>query len=105
VVIPVSRIRAGTEWRFYLRPINRPPGPVDYNTVDVTIDGKFPADPPPPPTRNDWIDVSATSYNNASMPGNYLVECVPAGLLPGQSYQFKVIVDKVGELDPRADVF
>ena len=100
VVVPISRIRPDTEWRFYLRPVTNPNDPDNYRDAMVTIKGKFPATNPPP-DRSDWIDV-AGSYNGT--PGHYLVECVPAALTSGEEFEFLVDVQFVGELDPRAKV-
>jgi hypothetical protein len=100
VVVPMSRIRAGTEWRFYLRPVTNPNDPANYRDAKVTIDGKFPASEDPP-NRNDWIDVSG-SYNGAA--DRYLVECVPEDVKKGDTFEFLVNVESVGQLDPRARV-
>jgi hypothetical protein len=102
VVVPVSRIRADTEWRFYLRPVTNPNDPDNYRDATVTIKGKFPATNPPP-ERNDWIDV-AGSWSGTNTPGHYLVECVPETVTEGEEFEFLVDVEFVGELDPRAKV-
>lgn len=100
VVVPVSDIKAGAEWRFYLRPSKRANDIVDYETVKVTITGKFPA-VNDPPDRNDWISVSGAYADDSK---HYLVQCVPDDLDEGEQYEFLVEVKTVGTLDPRADV-
>lgn len=100
IVVPVSRIRADSEWRFYLRPVTNPTDPENYRDALVKIKGKFPA-VNPPPDRNDWIDVEGT-WNGT--PSRYLVECVPDDLDEGEEFEFLVNVEFIGQLDPRARV-
>lgn len=101
-VIPVSEIRSNSEWRFKLMPKRNPGDPADYENVNVRIVGKPPSggdigDPGP----NQWIDVSGTESGSSS---GTLVECVPAAAAIGETYEYLVIVDSVGTLDPRAKV-
>ena len=96
IVVPLSKIRAGTEWRFYLKPEKKRGQPPVHAANHVTIDGK---DSPGP---NDWIFVEGTWDGSGSK--HYLVECVPATAVTGETFEYLVDVDKVGELDPRAKV-
>jgi len=106
VVIPISRIRAGTEWRFYLLPIDSLGGATQFGDALVTIDGKpAPYTPPTPPANDDWIDVSK-SYNNATVAGRsrYIALCVPTDVEEHQVWQYLVKIETIGTLDPRAHV-
>jgi hypothetical protein len=105
-VIPVSQIRGGTEWRFYLLPIDSLGGATQYGNAMVTIDGKPPPPPQPtPPATDDWIDASGT-YNTATVAGRsrYIALCVPNELVRGQDWRYEVTIDTVGTLDPRGHV-
>lgn len=103
VVIPVSKIRADTEWRFYLLPIDSLGGTTAYGDKTVKIDGK----PPPytPPANDDWID-GEKSYDTATVSGKsrYITVCVPSTVVKGQTWEYLVHVDTVGTLDPRGHV-
>jgi len=105
-VLPISKIRPESEFRFLLLPkVRKTDPPVDYKNAFVSItsdddDGDTPAN---------WLDVKGTL--NAD--GKTLVTCVPSasGLTKSQ-YKYKVTVswpseapaDALGYLDPRADV-
>jgi len=105
-VIPVSRIRAGTEWRFYLLPIDSLGGATQYGNAKVTINGKpAPYTPPTPPANDDWIDAFGT-YNNATVAGRsrYIALCVSDEVVPGQNWQYEVTIETIGTLDPRGRV-
>lgn len=103
VVIPVSRIRQDSEWRFYLLPIDSLGGTTAYGDKIVKIDGK-PA-PYTPPANDDWLKAEGT-YNSAAVSGRsrYITACVPSSVVKGQYWEFLVNVDTVGELDPRGHV-
>ncbi len=106
MVIPISKIRANTEWRFYLLPIDSLGGATAYGDAMVTIDGKpAPYVPPNPPANDDWLKVEGT-YNLATVSGraHYISLCVDADVVPGQQWQFLVDVDTIGHLDPRGHV-
>lgn len=106
VVIPLSKIRAGTEWRFYLLPTDRPRGSSAsaLSMRTVTVDGK-PAGPAPPPGANQWI-FTAGDFSGGMPAGNvrYISQCVPATLNEGDEFQYLVDVEGIGTLDPRARV-
>ena len=95
VVLPVSKVRANTEFRIRLIPERRPKTDlVDYETVDVTVMGK--------PGPSAWISGNG-NYNGAS--AHWIpVGCVPASAAIGTVYEFTVEVAGVGWIDPRADV-
>jgi hypothetical protein len=104
VVIPISNIQPGTEWRFYLKPIIQTGDPDDYNTVNVKITGKDPADPPAPADANNWISTDGDYASAGTGRLRYITECVPPTVAVGDKFQFMVEVAEVGELDPRANV-
>ena len=105
-VLPISKIKPESEFRFGLIPKSRKTDPpVVYKDAFVTItSADDDLDVPP-----DWLDVSGTF--NAD--GGTLVTCVPkeAGL-KNEQYKFAVTVswpgtdpaDTLGMLDPRVDV-
>jgi hypothetical protein len=119
VVIPLSTIKANTEWRFYLLPIDSLGGKTVYGDSTVTIDGKLVGLesldnsgaltpyvlPTPPPLNDDWLAASGT-YNTAFVDRNkrYLVACVPADVQIDQEWRYLVEIDNVGEVDPRGHV-
>jgi len=80
--------------------------PVNDSVKDkeVTITGKV----PPEPGDNTWIDTAGTGLGNA-IKGTYdndkvLKACVKPPISAPASYYYIVDIDKVGTLDPRADV-
>ena len=93
-LLPVSKVRANTEFRILLIPEHRPKtDPVDYKTVDVTVTGK---------PGSAWISGNG-NYDGAST--HWIpVGCVPPTAVIGTVYEFKVEVAGVGWIDPRADV-
>ena len=99
VVVPISEIRPDTEWRFKLVPITKAGDPVDYRNANVKILGKPSTSMPPGP--NDWIDVSGQKSTSSD---GVLIQCVPATLPIGNTYEYLVEVEFVGTLDPRANV-
>lgn len=105
VVIPLSKIRAGTEWRFYLLPTDRSRGSSSTALASrkVIIDGK-PAGPLPPGP-NQWI-LTDGDFAGGTPAGNvrYLSQCVPATLVEGEEFEYLVDVEGIGTLDPRARV-
>ncbi len=98
VVVPISKIRPNTEWRFELVPITKPSDAIDYKNVKVEVIGKPSTVMTPGP--NDWINVSGEKSTSSK---GVLTLCVPA-TLPLNSYEYLVEVDSVGKLDPRARV-
>ena len=103
-VVPISRIRANTEWRFKLRPINLSSDYEEdiYETLNVEIDGKV-AETPYDPGHNDWITASGT-YTGSASDKHTLILCTPSELPDDTTYKYLVEVEKVGVIDPRADV-
>ena len=106
VVLPVSKIHPGSEFRLGLIPqVRKTDPPVDYEDAIVTITSTDDDLDSPP----NWLDVSG-SYNAN---GRTLVTCVPedAGLTRDK-YKFDVTVswpgvaasDTLSFLDPRANV-
>ena len=104
VVIPISKVRENTEFRFGLMPKKRSNQNRDYKTAKVSItsdddDGDTPAD---------WLDVEGT-YADAV--DGTLVACVPDFALGDdekKTYKYKVTISDgptvYGYLDPRADI-
>ncbi len=106
VVIPLSKIRVDTEWRFILKPIQlgKSVSGDDYKDKIVRITGKRPLDA--------WLDTAAAGGNEIS--GTYngaadhtLAACVKIVPVPavGTPVYFVVEVQDIGTLDPRADVY
>jgi len=105
-VLPVSKIRPESEFRFTLIPkVRKTDPPVDYEDAFVTITSTDDDLDNPP----NWLDVSGSFNVN----GRTLVTCVPkeAGLKKTE-YKFDVTVswpgtdpgDTLGFIDPRAKV-
>ena len=101
IVIPISKIKENTEWRFILAPVTLPGDPNNYETAAVTITGKNADDV--------WIDTAGPS--SMLITGDFatdkiLTACVKGlpNLLPGTEYNFEVTVSGVGTLDPRGRV-
>ena len=119
VVIPLSRIRANTEWRFYLYPLDKQGGSAAYGDSMVTIDGKAAGDDvlrtgatslapyvlPTPPSDDDWLEASGT-FNSATGTGSkrYITVCVDADVEVDQEWQYLVTIDDVGQVDPHGKV-
>jgi hypothetical protein len=108
VVIPVSKIRPNTEFRFWLAPEARSSKDAEYEAAWVSISGgKVESDGTI--TAASWLDVSGQLSATVEM----LIACVPS-LAVGDTYKFKVTIsDKeltdasavtLGYIDPRADV-
>jgi len=106
VIIPLSKIRLDTEWRFILKPIQlgKSVSGDDYKDKIVKITGKRPADA--------WIDTAAAGGNQISGTYNGSVDhtlsaCVKILPVPavGTPVYFVVDVQDIGTLDPRADVY
>jgi hypothetical protein len=92
VVLPIAKVREGRELQYRLLPDRRPTDPTDYETSLVTITGVTPPD-------GSWMDAHGT-YDDTH---GVMTVCVPDE--PGADvYTYKVDVDGVGELDPRAEV-
>lgn len=94
VTPPIVKVKLGSMLRFNLQPDKKPTDPtgVDYDYVAVTIKGKT-------AEARQWLYVSGTH----NLEGNLTV-CAPEGDNKVGVYEYLVKVDKVGELDPRADV-
>ena len=108
MVIPLSEIRRNTEWRFYLLPIDNLGGATKYGESMVTIEGKSEK------SSDDWIDASGKFNARIAKNGqSYIFVCVPETVeIEGEQvkieddlvFEFKVTVDSIGYLDPRARV-
>ena len=94
---PISKIKANSEFRFKLKPDKKKTDPknVDYNTVDVTIKVKLGG-------TATWIDAKGSA---AKATNSTLIVCVPKDAKVKDVYEFFINVDKVGKLDPRAEVY
>ena len=105
VVIPISEIRADTEWRFILEPrlLRSANSTEDFKDKQVTITGKRAEDA--------WINSAGPGGNQIqgtfnSATNNMLAACVniPVNTPEGTEYYYEVNVVDVGTLDPRARV-
>jgi len=106
VVVPISTIKANTEWRFYLVPLDNLGGITPPEDTSVIIKGQDPADPPlKSGGNNEWIDTSG-DYGSADSLGKvrYLAQCTPETLVHGDEHKFEVTVEGIGTLDPRGRV-
>lgn len=94
-VKPIANVNRGGAFEFRLKP-KKPKGKEkDYDNALVTIDGK---------TGPDGLDASWIKADNAdNRKKRNLVICVPPGIDRG-IYYYSVKVEKLGVLDPRADV-
>ncbi len=121
VVIPVSRIHAKSEWRFYLYPIDKLGGAPAYGTSAVTIRGKaagkkvlnsngtalipYVLPTPVPLLGNTWLKADG-DFDSAEGTGSkrYITACVPPDVQEDQEWHFTVDIADVGEIDPRGRV-
>ena len=117
LVIPLSKIRVNTEWRFILKPLQlrKSVSTVDYKAQIVTITGKNAAadwinSAGPGAGTGNWAGTGAGgpisgTYNGAT--NNTLTACVKNLPNPavGTAVYFNVDVGNVGRLDPRANVY
>lgn len=93
-VHPIANVHRGAALEFRLKPDRRRSDETDYEKVKVAIRG---AEGKAPPA--EWIDVEG-SYADT---GGTLVVCVPEDVAV-DTYYYMIEVEKVGMLDPRADV-
>ena len=96
-ITPISKIKANSEFRFKLKPDHKKTDRIDYNSVDVEI--KFKSSES---DSAEFIDIKGSS---AKATDSTLIVCVPADAAKGDVYEFFIDVDKVGKLDPRAEVY
>jgi hypothetical protein len=104
-VVPISKIRPNTEWRFYLVP-TKLGGEMPRAETSIEIDGQDPAVPPVASGGDNlWIDTDG-DYATAERAGRlrYLAQCTPENLVTGDYHKFEVTVDGIGMLDPRGHV-
>ena len=104
-VVPISKIRPNTEWRFYLKPADLGGG-MPRADASISIDGQDPADPPVASGGNNlWIDTDG-DYDTAERVGKlrYIAQCTPEDLVRGDYHKFEVKIDGIGMLDPRGHV-
>jgi hypothetical protein len=103
-IIPISKIRANTEWRFFLLPIKKQSDLTDWKGVDVKVKGKV-ASGSQTADYNDWINVSGNFNASKSLNRKgYIVDCVPKTVLEGEIYNYEVAVRGIGKIDPRGRV-
>jgi hypothetical protein len=89
VVLPLSNIGAGYEWRFHLLPQPGGMGADAYKDSLVTVTGG---------AGGEWLNTSG-KYNL----GSVITICVPLSAA-GSEFKYDVTVVDVGMLDPRAKV-
>jgi len=103
LVVPLSKIRNDTEWRFILKPVRLPTDPplANYENATVTITGKTAADT--------WINTAGPG--NSLITGDFatndtLTACVKGlpDITVDTDYSYIVDVATVGRLDPRGRV-
>ena len=96
IVLPISAIEPNSEFRFLLVPKKRRDTDIhNFEKMDVSIssdDDDGDAEP-------NWLQVNGNHDDDGPM----LTLCVPATLSKTQ-YKYDVVVENVGQLDPRADV-
>jgi hypothetical protein len=105
-IIPISKIAADSEWRFFLFPTKLEDDLTDWNGVNVTVKGKAtPSGSSLPVDYNDWINVSGSfdAGKNVSRK-RYIVNCVPETVSAGDVYTYEVTIDGIGAIDPRGRV-
>lgn len=99
VVIPISKVRPNSEFRFRLKPQKRKTDLIDWEDATVVITSEDDNGDTPP----NWLDVSGTYRDN----NGWLVTCVP-NIETERQVKYKVSVTKdgneLGMLDPRADI-
>lgn len=93
VVIPISEVVEDGELRFVLLPADERTDTRDYKDVTVTVVGK------PPAT---WFTPKTGEASSGD--GTIRVCMDDTELDPGDEFEYEVIVDTVGTLDPRATV-
>lgn len=93
VVIPVSEVVEDGELRFVLLPADERTDTKDYKDVTVTVVGKPPAS---------WFTPKTGKASSGD--GTIRVCMDDTELDPGDEFEYEVIVDTVGVLDPRATV-
>ena len=95
MVIPISEIDEQSEFRLKLFPKKRRnTDQYDYTQMMVKISSPDDDGDSPP----NWLEASGTAAADGT-----LVICVPPTLTK-HSYKYDVVVEQVGQLDPRADV-
>ena len=119
LVIPLSKIRADTEWRFFLLPIDSLGGSTAYGGSTVTIDGKTAGDMvltsggtlgsytiPMPPADDSWLTATGSfnSPNGIYRGTPYIAACVHKDVKKDQEWHFTVDITDVGSVDPRGRV-
>jgi hypothetical protein len=99
VVVPIVNLVPGAEFRVKLLPSRDDiPGGPPTKDLMVTVESDLAKDP-----LSGWITPRTMSFNTAG-PGGFMPPlCVPPGQAP-REYNYKITVDKVGVLDPRARV-
>jgi hypothetical protein len=88
----IAQVKVDGVFLFRLAPRKRQSDQVNYDDMLVTITGKS-SDP-----NASWINVSG-KYEDSKV----LAICVPSDIDEG-TYEYFIEVEKVGKLDPRADV-
>ena len=88
---PLVQVKKNKMIEFRLNPIKaaKDPAGVDYDDVEVTIAGKK--------DTGKWLNASGKGKSTT------LQVCAPAPNTP-TTYEYMVAVEKVGQLDPRAEV-
>ncbi len=97
-VVPVIELAPGAEFKVFLLPRDVDGPGTATRDLQVTIEGDVANDPD-----SAWITARTTTFNtsdNGFMPTTL---CVPMGQIP-KEYKYKITVDEVGVLDPRARV-
>lgn len=97
IVIPISKIKVNSEFRFILVPKRRSDTDevvFSEQTVSISSDDDDDAGE----TEPGWLEVEGTASDDGT-----LALCVPESVARNR-YKYDVVVTEVGQLDPRADV-
>ena len=90
IVVPLSKVKAGQEFRFYLIPQLKGRGATDYTNANVTIDGKRSPE-------DDWFTPISGQASDT-----YIFKCVDASLPVNATVEYNVDVRFAGDTEPRA---
>jgi len=90
IVIPLSEVRAGQEFRFLLLPQLKGTGATDFTNANVKVRGK--RDP-----EDLWFTEISGNASNVT-----IFTCVKNTLVPGDTVEYDVEVSFTGEPRPRA---
>ena len=91
-----SFVGENTAFRIKLKP-----KPKLYENKEVKIIGKWGKLPNGDPTPHAWMTSSGKAKD---LSDSTIVLCVPSDVPVGTEYKFDVVIDDIGDMDPRAEV-